>query len=92
MAKQKLRLTLAGSTMQAPIWPKDDILWEGAKIGCPYCAELRKTKPLVDVIQYGLIDRDMVITVFECRGCKKQFGVKYVIPHGHEYEETGAQN
>jgi len=88
MAKQKLRLTLAGNTLSAPVWPRDEISWEKGKIGCPYCSEIRKAKPVCDVLQYGLIEYDLCITVLECRSCKKMFGVKYTINHDpNAYEE-----
>ncbi len=81
MAKQKLRLTLAGNTIAAPVWPRDEISWEANKVGCPYCSRIRKVRAICDVLQYGLIDYDLCITVLECRACKKRFGVKYAIDH-----------
>lgn len=91
VAKPKIRLTLSGNTVSAPIWPKAEISWEGSKIGCPLCATIRKAKGILDVIQYGLIDHDLVVTIFECRACKKQFGVKYTIPHEHEHERESEE-
>lgn len=86
MAKRKIRLTLGGNTVQAPVWGKDDLHMQGTKIGCPYCSEIRKAKPLMDLIQYGLIDYDLVITVFECRACKKQFAAQYTVEHSADRE------
>jgi len=74
-------MTLQGSTVSAPVWKREDIHWEGSKISCPYCSEIKKAKAIIDVIQYGMIDHDLIITIFECRACKKQFGVRYVMPH-----------
>lgn len=93
MAKQKLRLTLSGDTVSAPIWLKEEIHWENNGIGCPLCSVIRKPKPIMDVLQYGMIDYDLCITVMSCRACKRNFGIKYTIPHGIGGEiENGADN
>jgi len=81
LAKPKIRMTLKGSTIAAPVWKRDDIHWEGSSIGCPYCSAIKRGKAIIDIIQYGLIDHDLVITVFECRACKKMFGVQYIFVH-----------
>jgi len=91
MAKSKLRLTLSGSTLSAPVWNKEDIHWENSGVGCPYCSEIKKAKAVCDVLQYGLINYDLCITVLECRACKKMFGVKYAIYHDHSSDSQESE-
>lgn len=81
MAKQKLKLALAGAIVKAPVWQKEEVFWEGSKIGCPYCAVIKRAKALIDIVQYGLIEHDLCITIMQCRACDKMFGVRYTIPH-----------
>jgi len=81
MAKQKLKLTISGKTIAAPIWDKKDVHWESNKVGCPYCALIKRVKAVCDVLQYGLVDHDLCITVLECRACNKCFAVRYTIDH-----------
>jgi len=78
--RQKIIMTVGGDTVKAHIWPRSDVKWEINNIDCPLCGQTVKSRPVFDIIQYGLIDHDIVVTIFRCPLCDKSFGVKYVLP------------
>lgn len=77
--KATITVTIEGRQHVAPIWNIEKVKWTGSKMKCPRCRRNIPATALIDVVQYGMIDRDLCTTIFDCPRCGKSFAVEYTI-------------
>lgn len=78
MGKRLLKVTIENLLVRAPIWELEHMAWHETLIGCPYCKEFAQLTPKLDVIQFGLLNNDVVHTVVQCIHCHKFYALHYI--------------